>query len=287
MKKLLLLLVAVVALAGATTATSDSTATSTVSISADGFKPDELVIRPGDTVTWRNADTKPHQIVSNTNAFPASPVLAAGKTYSFTFEAPSAYSYRDGRNSSMTGYVFVRGAGTTAHIAVSRLRLVYRNPVQVFGSVATDRPEPVTLSIIRYGGATETETLMTDADGIFMFEDRPRIRTAYEVSWRNGKSRQQPFVNVRPLVLFDVLNARANRYWVRVRAQRSYAGKMVSIQRRTRIGTWVTTKRVRLNSRGEARFRGSFVRGRTQARAWIGPAPGYVAGFSVTTTVRR
>jgi hypothetical protein len=54
-----------------------------------------------------------------------------------------------------------------------------------------------------------------------------------------------------------------------------------------RVGTWVTRKRVRLNRRGEVRFTGSFSRGRTHARAWVGTAPGYVPGFSITTLVRR
>jgi hypothetical protein len=84
-----------------------------------------------------------------------------------------------------------------------------------------------------------------------------------------------------------VLSARDNLFFVRVRAQRSYAGKVVRIQRQARNGVWVTTKRVRLNSRGQARFRGTFSRGRTIARAWVNSAPGYVPGFSIAKTVRR
>jgi hypothetical protein len=49
----------------------------------------------------------------------------------------------------------------------------------------------------------------------------------------------------------------------------------------------VTTKRVRLNGKSQARFRDTFARGTTRARAWVDAAPGYIAGFSVTKTVRR
>jgi hypothetical protein len=45
-----------------------------------------------------------------------------------------------------------------------------------------------------------------------------------------------------------------------------------------RNGDWVTTKRVRLNAKGEARFRGNFVRGGTLAR--LGElCPGLRAGL--------
>ena len=98
---------------------------------------------------------------------------------------------------------------------------------------------------------------------------------------------QAPHVNVRPLVIFRVLSHQANRFYVKVAAQRSYAGRFASLQRRTNSGSWITTKRVRLNSRGEARFLGRFPRGRTQARMWINSAPGYIPGFSVTKTVSR
>lgn len=287
MKKVLILCAALLALAGATGASSGPTATVPVSITSTGFVPREVVVNPGDTVTWRNNDTAPHQVVSNTGAFPASPVLDPKETYSFRFGTPAAYAYHDGRKPSSEGAVIVRGAGTVT-IGVSRLQLVYRNPVRVFGIVGSARAgESVAVTIGRYGTAPVTKTLTTDSDGTFEFEDRPGIRTAYEASWRGGKSDEEPSVNVRPLVVFDVLSARNNRFRVRVRAARSYAGKVVRIQRRTTAGEWKTTKRVRLNARGQARFRGKFPRGKTLARAWVAPAPGYLDGFSITKTVRR
>jgi plastocyanin len=287
MKKLLIAFLAVAALAGATTAVSDSTADVTVSITANGFQPEEVVVRPGDTVTWRNNDTKPHRVISRTNAFPPSPMLAPRRSYSYRFGTPSAYSYESTALPAKLGFVFVRGGRTTAFVGISRLRLVYGNPVQVFGSIEATQPETVTVTMTRYGGPQVTKTVTTDADGTFQFEDRPPIRTGYNVSWRNGESRRQPFVNVRPLVIFRVLNLRQNRYFVRVRAQRSYAGKVVLIQGQNRRGTWVTRRRVRLNSRSQAVFRGRFARGTTTARAFVPQAPGYAVGFSVIKLIAK
>jgi plastocyanin len=287
MKKLLFMLVALLMLVGATTAASESTADVTINVTPTGFQPEEVVIRPGDTVTWRNTDTKPHRIVSRTNAFPPSPMLAPGRSYSFRFGTPSAYSYESTAMPSRLGYVFVRGGRSTAFVGISRLRLVYGNPVQVFGSIDSTQSETVTVTMTRYGGPQVTKTITTDADGTFQFEDRPPIRTGYRVSWRNGESRREPFVNVRPLVIFRVLNLRQNRFFVRVRAQRSYAGKVVLIQGQNRRGTWVTRKRVRLNVRGQAVLRGRFARGTTTARAFVPQAPGYAVGFSVIKVITK
>ncbi len=290
MRKLLVLLAGTLAIAGAAPAVSqsDPTATVTVNITATGFSPPAVVIRADDTVTWKNTDTQPHQVVSDTGAFPSSPVLKAGESYSFRFGTASSYAYHDGRKPASVGTVHVRGAGNSVTIGVSRLFLVYRNPVQVAGSVANGRPgESVTVTITRYGGKQEIKTLTTDAEGIWSFTDRPLIRSEYKASWKNGQSTQAPFVNVRPLVIFRVLSASANRFYVKVAAQRSYAGRFVNLQRRTSSGGWANAKRVKLNSRGEARFLGRFSRGRTQARMWVSSAPGYIPGFSVTKTVRR
>ena len=84
MRKLLVLLAGTLAIAGAAPAVSQSasSATVTVNITATGFSPATVVIRDDDTVTWKNTDTQPHQVVSDTSAFPSSPVLDPGETYS-------------------------------------------------------------------------------------------------------------------------------------------------------------------------------------------------------------
>jgi plastocyanin len=288
MKKVLLLCVALLALAGASGATSEPTATVTVAITSTGFQPRSVAVDPGDSVVWRNTDTAEHQIVSNTSAFPASPVLKANETHSLRFDTPSAYSYHDGRKPSSEGTIVVRGGAGGVTVGVSRAQLVYRGPVRVFGAVGNGRAgESVTVTTTRYSGPQETKSLTTDDGGVFSFIDRPGIRSEYRASWRLGEGRQAPFVQVRPLVVFNMLSARNNLFFVRIKAARSYAGKVVRIQRLATNRAWVTTKRVRLNGRSQARFRGNFARGTTRARAWVNAAPGYIVGFSVTKTVRR
>jgi hypothetical protein len=74
---------------------------------------------------------------------------------------------------------------------------------------------------------------------------------------------------------------------VRVKAAKSYAHKLVRIQRQNAHGIWQTTRIVRLNVNSWKIFRGKFPRGTTKAQAWTAKTPGYVAGFSVLKLVIR
>jgi len=285
MRKVLLLMLATLALAGATsTATARPTATVNVSITATGFAPQEATIRPGDTVTWKNNDTASHQVVSDLGVF-RSPVLKAGESYSYRFDAESSYSYHDGLKDSSTGAVHVLTNRVTA--GVTRIRAVYGSTFEVFGSIPTGATgEQVIVRISPYGGPSTTRAVTT-IEGTYSFRYRARIRVEFSASWDGTTSAAAPRVLVRPLVIFNVLNARQNRFMVRVRAARSYARKPVRIERKNNRGAWVTTTIVRLNSRSEARFIGKFARGRTKARAWVAARPGYAFGFSTVKTVNR
>lgn len=281
MKKLMVLIAAVGALGAASVANA---ATTNVAITAKGFKPAEVAIRPGDTVTWKNTDRSPRQVVSNTGIF-KSPVLKPGQSYSFVFGEESSYSYHGAFNPRLTGTVHVRSTRPT--IGITRIRAIYGNPIRVFGSIpSVASGEQVTIRITPYGGQTTTKSVFTD-EGTFEFMYTPRIRTEFQAEWNGEASARAPFIGVRPLVVFRALNSRRNLFFVRAKALRSYAGKVVRIQRLNERGFWVTTKIVRLNRFGEARFIGRFPRGTTTARALVTRAPGYELGFSVIKTVTR
>ncbi len=180
----------------------------------------------------------------------------------------------------------VRGGGVT--IALSRLFVVYRNPVQVIGSVGNARPgQEVTINMTRYGGQQVTRVVTTDAEGTYSMVDRPRIRTEYKASWEGGESIRAPFVNVRPLVIFRVLSHQANRFYVKVAADGPTEGGSCCFSavrtpaRGSRPSAFGSTSAARPAS--AATFRAAL----TQARMWVNQAPGYIPGFSVTKTVSR
>jgi plastocyanin len=289
MRKTLILVLATLAVAvvasAATPTSSSQGANATVSITSTGFQPENVRVRPGDTVTWKNNDTKPHSVISDTGVFSSQPI-APGQTYSFKFDIESSYGYHDGTNTSRTGAVHV--LTNNVSIGLTRLRAVYRNPVRIFGSIPNGATgEAVTIQIRPYGKPPIMRTAVTES-GAYELTYRPTIRTDVQATWNGTTSEASPTIGVRPLVIFRALNLNRNLFFVRVRAQRSYARKIVRINRQNSKGVWVTTRIVRLNRFGEKRFRGRFpAGGTTKAQAWVGQTPGYVPGFSVIKFVSR
>src|SRR5215218_11102484 len=94
MKKLMLLIAALTALVAAAPI---GAATVTVSITRAGFVPNNVTIKPGDVVTWTNADTQQHQVTSQNAPF-ASPVLAQNQTFSFAFSKAGRFAVTDPLN---------------------------------------------------------------------------------------------------------------------------------------------------------------------------------------------
>ena len=286
MKRVVLLLatLAVASVASAATADSAQQATATVSITAAGFKPENVTIKPGDSVVWKNTDTTEHQVVSDTGTF-KSPVLKPGETFTQRFDIESSYSYHDATKTSLTGAVHVLTSSVS--VGVTRIRAVYRNPVRIFGSIPNgETGDSVTVHIKPYGQPEITRDVVT-LSGTYELMYRPTRNTEVFATWNNTTSDSSPKVGVRPLVVFRTLNRAQNRFFVRVRAAKSYAHKIVRINRQNSHGRWVTTRIIRLNRFGEKRFTGRFPFGTTKAQAWVNKTPGYVAGFSVIKFVSR
>lgn len=96
--------------AAAATATSRSAAgapAGTVAIDNFAFVPARTHLAVGDTLTWRNGDDVPHEIVSSDGRFPTSPPLDTGDHYAFRFTRPGRYPYFCGLHPKMTGEVIV------------------------------------------------------------------------------------------------------------------------------------------------------------------------------------
>jgi hypothetical protein len=172
-------------------------------------------------------------------------------------------------------------------IGLTRLRVVYRNPVRIFGSNPNSATgESVTLHFAPYGKATFTQEVVTE-QGAYEFTFRPTISTEVYATWNGTTSHASPTIGVRPLVIFRTLNARLNPYFMRVTAACSYGRNLVRIQRQNSRGVWVTTLRIQLNACGQKRFSGKFPLGVTKAQAWVTQHPGYAAGFSTVKTIVR
>lgn len=87
-----------------TTIYSQSTTVATISITAQGFEPQTIKVKQGDSVAWENKDTQARQVdadpdpSSNTTTNHSGQLLAQGDSYTTTFETPGSYGYHDHTN---------------------------------------------------------------------------------------------------------------------------------------------------------------------------------------------
>lgn len=180
-----------------------------------------------------------------------------------------------------------RTTGVTLGARASRV--VFGRALVLSGRVPSARAgEPVTILAQAYGRPWgEIATVLTATGGVWRHAVRPRIRTSYTASW-NGLASRPRVIGVRPAVSFRRVGAA--RFVTRVLAARSFAGRTVQLQRRTRAGRWAIVKRVRLNRRSAATFRVQLRKGTSRLRVVISDRQtgrGYLAGISRTIVYRR
>jgi len=87
-----------------------------VEIGDSAFSPATLTIGVGDTVTWRNADDRPHTVTSNDGAFDSGN-LDEGQGFSFTFTEPGTYTYLCEYHSEMQATIIVEAVPAEAPAA--------------------------------------------------------------------------------------------------------------------------------------------------------------------------
>ena len=261
--------------------------TKTVSIKRAAFSPATVSIVAGDSIRWRNDDTRDHQIVSTTGAF-ASPVLRPGRTYTFRFDVAGTYRYRDALNPSVTGTVKVAGPPPSVSLALSQPQIDYGDKVTITGQINSRKAgENVQLSYQPYGQASELvlATVITGTDGIFTYNVSPKVLTNYRAKWKTASSIVVATA-VRPSISFGRLNG----FVARVYAGRSMARKQIQLQRLSQFGQWVTIKRVSLDLSSRSRFEAKLPCGPNRLRIAMSvnqAGAGYLGAFSREISYRR
>ena len=84
-------------------------ATHEIRITDSAFATPVLTIRVGDTVTWTNADDRPHTATSEDGSFDSGN-LDEGAAFSFTFTAAGTYAYLCEYHPDMRATIMVEGA---------------------------------------------------------------------------------------------------------------------------------------------------------------------------------
>ena len=72
------------------------------------FGPAVVMVAVGGTVRWTNHDDFPHSVATEGSQLIASPFIAPGQQFSFTFRQAGSFSYRCGVHPTMLGQVIVQ-----------------------------------------------------------------------------------------------------------------------------------------------------------------------------------
>lgn len=289
MRRLILGTAAAVALLLAAPATPATTVA--VSIVKTGFAPAAVSIDVGDTVTWKNNDTITHQVVANTGAF-ASPILGAGKSYSFTFKRSGTFRYHDALHVALKGTVTVKGPPPAVSLGASAPVVKFGGPITLSGLVSSHKTgETVTLVALPMGQTNKQviATLQTTTGGAFSFAVTPQIYTTYQAQWKGTEA--SVIVQVQPKI---ALPAPVRGFFhFTVEAATSFAGHWVFLQRWSPSqARWLSYRRLVLGPRSGRIFPTTYAprHARTSLRIFLTQdqaGAGYLQTWSPSQPVRR
>lgn len=97
-----------------TLASPAAAASHSIQITDSAFGTTVLTVQVGDTVTWTNADDRPHTVTSQNGAFDSGNV-DEGASFSFTFTEPGTYAYLCEYHPDMTATIVVQAAAAPAN----------------------------------------------------------------------------------------------------------------------------------------------------------------------------
>jgi plastocyanin len=286
MRRLLTGLVAGVALA---VAAPTQAATITVQIYAKTFSPATVKLNHGDRITWRNADKASHQVVANDGSF-ASPILAAGKTYTFTFNRAGTFHYHDAY-SSAKGTITVKGPPPSLSFVLDQPIVTFGTTITLSGGVSSGKAnESVEIDAQPYGQASPVQLAIvkTGTNGAFSYTTTPQLYTTYVAHWGTVSSGQL-LVQVAPKVQLLYANG-----WFRaqVTGPTSFWHRHVYLQRLSAFGQWVNVAALNLGPHSGRIFHASpfLPRGVSHIRVFLSvneAGLGLLSAHSGTQTIRK
>ena len=210
--------------------------------------------------------------------------LNPGTTYHYRLVASNSVGTSFGGDTTFTT------AGPPLTLSTSTSSVVLGGSATLSGKVSSGRSnESVAVFAQRYasGSFAGVATVLTDAGGVWTLRVRPRIATTYKAVW-SGNTSPTVTVGVHPAISLRALGRL--RFATHVTGVRSFAGRVVQLQRRRSNGSWRTFARARLNRHSNAVFHPRLSRGRTTLRVAFSinqAGGGYLAGFSRAITVHR
>jgi plastocyanin len=266
-KKLQLVIVAALALALPGPSVAATAATIPITISATAFSPKTVTLNFADSIRWRNIDKVNHQLVADSGAF-ASPILKPGDSYTFTFKTAGKFGYHDALKPTLKGTVTVKGLPPAVTLGVGLPIVTYGQQTTLSGTVNNGQPnETILVNMQPYGSSVQqVATLTTGAGGSFSYTITPNIYTTYNVKWKTATS-QTVTVQVRPKL--TLTRSSKWRFYAKVTATPSFAGRSIYFQKHSQFGQWVTVSKLKLGPLSGRIFNVPHQKGTTYYRVYM------------------
>jgi hypothetical protein len=179
--------------------------------------------------------------------------------------------------------------GPALTLSAAGTSVVYGRRVMLRGTVSNKQANAsvaVFAARLDTGSFTAVATVLTGPGGTWSLSVKPPVRTTYKALFGGGSA--VTTVLVRPAVSFVAMSR--GRFAIHVGAARSFAGRVVQLQRHRLDGSWLTIGSWRLSARSRVVIHPHLRRGRSLLRAAIGAGPdgsAYLAGYSAWLSARR
>ena len=260
--------------------------TRVVAIKPTGSAPSPERFRP---VTASVGETTTRSTTRSSPTTATSPRRFCGRGDVHEVNTAGTYRYRDALEPAERGTIVVKGPPPSVSIALSQGTVFYGAGVRLTGFISPGAAnQDVQIWERPFGQASfvKQAELTTVTAGGYDCSETPQMLTEYQARWGNRQSAIVS-VGVRPRMTFI---RRAPWFVTSAKAGTSFAGHWVYVQRRSCLGQWVNTKKVRLGSSGARRFKVDLPRGRHVLRIFMTTnqaGAGYLWSHSRTIVVRK
>jgi plastocyanin len=221
--------------------------TAGIDVTKDGFKPADVTIESGSSVSWKNTDTVPHEVVVPNTTCKLS--LQPQQSSACAFAAPGTFSYDDPTttNPAFGGKVTVAAAAQrSVTLAANRPLAIFGDAVTLSGTASGKKAGETVTVVARPAGEPAHEIAVTTAaNGVWSLRVQPRVKTEYQALY-DGSQSGRLVISVRPRITFQKVGSA--RFLIVVLANKSLAGKTVDVTRFVPGSGWVSTGTAQLTN---------------------------------------
>lgn len=248
-------------------------AATTVSIGAEGPQPATVTIQWGDTVTFKNDDSRPHGITIP-RVVEQSPLMQPGATWTRVFDGRAGnYGYRQTEGRAHLGSIMVELKGKVT-MKASPATVAYGKRVTFSGEALAGHAVKLEQLVAADSGQwIEVVTVTAGGDGKWSTSLVPKLGARFRATAAAGQLRAQAVsIRVQPtLTLVRPRGAKKGKIvTVRARVLPARAAASADLERYdTARRRWVREDRRKVSASGAVAFRWEAVKGRSQLRMQV------------------